>query len=135
MRTPATTTIYDETGKAILTFLRTTDGYFKTHGYELQKFLTGRKIVDGVDEEPNHSNGMGCLAASIIAHFKKKSGTIYIEGNHKKADFHYDIKPKKDGSLSLVGTHERLDLKCTRVEFKLSPNKNTELPKITLLEI
>ncbi len=56
------------------------DGYPECHGLELAKFLNGFKIVDGYSsgDKLMVANGMSCLAAQIIAHFKTKIGNFYL---------------------------------------------------------
>jgi len=60
------------------------DGYISGYGKDLKKFLNGFYIVNGYtknDEEEGvkSANGMGCLAAQIVAHFKKKIGSFHLE--------------------------------------------------------
>ena len=63
-------------GETILcTLYRQMDGYPDGHGDELASFLSGFHVTNGIraDDEatkPKLANGMGCLAAQIIAHFK-----------------------------------------------------------------
>lgn len=57
------------------------DGYYDGHGLDLIEFLEDRKICNGIsgkDEENKSFNGMECLTASVIAHFKKKIGDYYL---------------------------------------------------------
>ena len=57
------------------------DGYMSGHGHDLAHFLEDFKIVNGLglrDEQIRVANGMGCLAAQLIAHFKDRPGDIYI---------------------------------------------------------
>lgn len=56
------------------------DGYLEGHGKDLADFLSGFKLVNGIsgDEPPKFANGMGCLAAQVVAHFKNEPGGIYI---------------------------------------------------------
>ncbi len=70
-----------EDGKTLVTFYRHSDGYPEGHGKELADFLDGFNIVNGLGfhKDPNKTaNGIGCLAAQIIAHFKDGPGQIYI---------------------------------------------------------
>lgn len=56
------------------------DGYPTGHGAELAEFLSGGKLVNGlgVERDQLEFNGMGCLGASMVAHFKQTPGGFYI---------------------------------------------------------
>ena len=64
----------------ILCMYRQYDGYLSGHGAELAEFLQDFNVVNGYNSgTPERSaNGMGCLAAQLIAHFKDGIGNIYI---------------------------------------------------------
>lgn len=65
----------------ILTFYRQYDGYPTGHGVDLKRFLDGRVIVNGIssDAPAKISNGMGCLAASLVGKLKgDEVGGIYV---------------------------------------------------------
>jgi hypothetical protein len=68
-------------GPTIVTIYRQMDGYPSGHGKELAKFLAGRTIVNGFGSGTpgKASNGMGCLAATLVGHLKGDSiGGIYL---------------------------------------------------------
>ena len=69
-----------ETKQNILCMYRQYDGYLSGHGAELAEFLQDFTVVNGYNSgTPERSaNGMGCLAAQLIAHFKDGIGNIYI---------------------------------------------------------
>jgi hypothetical protein len=75
----------DKNGKQkkvkLVTMYRQYDGYPSGHGIQLADFLAGGTMVDGfaLDEKRLEFNGMGCLAAQAIAHFKKGVGGFYLE--------------------------------------------------------
>ena len=78
MGTRSLTFVYDE-DKTLLNLYRQFDGYPSGHGVDLAKFLDGFKIVNGYGEvKPKIANGMGCLAAQLVAHFKESVGGFYI---------------------------------------------------------
>ena len=78
MGTRSLTFVYDE-GEAIINLYRQYDGYPSGHGRELAEFLSPFTIVNGIGRETaNIANGMGCLAAQLIAHFKQSVGGFYI---------------------------------------------------------
>jgi hypothetical protein len=87
MGTRSLTFVYEESKsgekpEAIINMYRQYDGYPTGHGAELAEFLLGGRLVNGliqtktVDEAVY--NGMGCLAASMVAHFKQTPGGFYI---------------------------------------------------------
>ena len=80
MGTRALTFVYDADSQPFLNLYRQYDGYIEGgHGSELAEFLAGKKLVNGYGKESNDiANGMGCLAASLVAHFKETVGGFYI---------------------------------------------------------
>ena len=79
MGTRALTFVYDADRQPFLNLYRQYDGYIEGHGAELAEFLAGKKLVNGFGKESNDlANGMGCLAASLVAHFKETVGGFYI---------------------------------------------------------
>jgi hypothetical protein len=70
------------------------DGYPKGHGLELAEFLNSKTIINGFQDQTmaTHANGMGCLAAQMVAHFKTEIGGIYLHrvdlNNHEDYDYH-----------------------------------------------
>jgi hypothetical protein len=86
MGTHCLTIFKDEDGKEIAVLYRQYDGYPIGHGGELKALLAGRKLVSGFsgkDEKKRNFNGMGCLAAQVVAHFKgdkkgDKIGGFYL---------------------------------------------------------
>jgi hypothetical protein len=100
MGTRANTVIYDEyhgngSSVQILNLYRQHDGYVEGHGAELVAFLEPMTIVNGITTGmTNIANGSGCLAAQMVAHFKKKVGDFYIMaplGEEMENDFTYKI--------------------------------------------
>lgn len=79
--TNSNTLIIDERGKPILNMYRTSEGYLNEHGAELKKHFGDVKIINGISTKIDNSknaNGMECLAAQIVAHFKKGIGDVYL---------------------------------------------------------
>ena len=63
----------------IMCMYRQFDGYVSGHGAELAEFLTSGKLVNGLSVGQSAVyNGMGCLAAQLVAHFKTEPGGIYL---------------------------------------------------------
>jgi len=72
-------THFVEEGKTLATMYRQYDGYLAGHGSDLAQFLKDFTIVNGYSGDTTHlANGMGCLTAQLIAHFKQDCGNIYI---------------------------------------------------------
>jgi hypothetical protein len=59
---------YGEVEKPVVNMYRQFDGYPEGHGAELSEFLNSDLSA----------NGMGCLAAQMVAHFKESPGGFYI---------------------------------------------------------
>ena len=80
MGTRSLTFVY-EGEKPIVNMYRQFDGYPSGHGVELAEFLTSfDAITNGISlgENRKTANGMGCLAAQMIANFKDSVGGFYI---------------------------------------------------------
>ena len=80
MGTRAITNVFD--GDTLLvTIYRQMDGYLDGHGAEMKKAIGERKLVNGIQgDRASVANGMGCLAAILIASLKgdMEAGGIYI---------------------------------------------------------
>jgi len=78
MGTRSLTRIMDD-GKEICCIYRQFDGYPSGHGAALAAILAGTQIVNGMSGDYSKiHNGMGCLAASVIAKLKDGPGGIYL---------------------------------------------------------
>ncbi|MBT4407346.1 MAG: hypothetical protein HOC79_05670 [Euryarchaeota archaeon] len=56
----------------IVVMYRQFDGYIEGHGDELAKFLQLFTMTNGISPtEKKSANGMGCLSAQVISHFKQ----------------------------------------------------------------
>lgn len=105
MGTRSLTRVKDEAGNIILTMYRQMDGYVEDgHGDELVSFLGGMVVTDGISilNQPEKSaNGMGCLAAQLVAHFKVGVGGFYLESvDVEDQEFNYLVE-LVDGALTL----------------------------------
>jgi len=83
MGTRSLTFVYEQYGeeqKPIINLYRQFDGYPTGHGAELAEFLNSGKLVNGLrsGEGTRSFNGMGCLAAQMVAHFKMEAGQFYL---------------------------------------------------------
>jgi len=97
MGTRALTFVYDGE-KPIVNLYRQYDGYPTGHGAELAEFLDGFKVVNGIGAETTRiANGMGCLAAQVVAHFKDSVGGFYIhsvDATECGQDYEYHVYQK-----------------------------------------
>jgi|TARA_B110000977_G_scaffold62158_1_gene84557 hypothetical protein len=100
MGTRSNTVVYDEyfndgSSVQILNLYRQHDGHTDGHGAELLAFLEPMTIVNGITTGlTNIANGSGCLAAQLVAHFKKRVGDFYIMaplGEENENDYTYKI--------------------------------------------
>jgi len=64
----------------IVVMYRQYDGYPSGHGIDLAEFLSKGRLVNGISavEKELVFNGMGCLAAQVVANFKEGAGGIYL---------------------------------------------------------
>jgi len=99
MGTRCLTYVYE--GKTPLMCLyRQFDGYPSGHGAELADFLNKIEVGNGILGKPEmgeFANGMGCLAAQLIAHFKKSVGGFYIHAitDSVGVDYEYHVYANK----------------------------------------
>jgi hypothetical protein len=80
MGTRALTFVYDGT-EPILSMYRTFDGYPTGHGAELSVFLNSFEAITSgirIGDIRKTANGMGCLGAQLVAHFKTAVGDFYL---------------------------------------------------------
>ena len=81
MGTRSLTFVYEDKETPLVCMYAQWDGYPTGHGADLSKFLNSfDAIVSGINikETRKIANGMGCLAAQMIAHFKIGVGGYYI---------------------------------------------------------
>ena len=82
MGTRSLTVINDEwDNEEICVLYRQYDGYPEGHGTDLLNFLKNMNLVNGINSKNiklRISNGMDCLAAQIVAHFKQQPGYFYL---------------------------------------------------------
>jgi len=102
MGTRCLTYVY-EGNSPLVCLYRQFDGYPSGHGTELSDFLNKIEVGNGIAGEPEmgeFANGMGCLAAQLIAHFKKSVGGFYIHSikdadGDGGVDYEYHVYPNK----------------------------------------
>lgn len=82
--------------REFVTMYRQFDGQPKWHGVELAEFIIG--------EEERLYNGIGCLAAQVIAHFKPIKSGIYLEPPGARdlgEDYVYGVYVNQDGTVRM----------------------------------
>jgi len=96
MGTRCLTTVLDgET--PLVTMYRQYDGHPGGHGAELVEAFGKADIVNGIREGARPGvtfNGAGCLAAWLVAHFKKATGGFYLHAPGIRGcgeEFHYTL--------------------------------------------
>lgn len=109
MGTRSTTSFYDG-DTHLLTYYRQYDGYPTYYGSQLAEFIRDIKIVNGFTpamEGGTHANGVPCLVAQILVHFKTNDGLIgglYIQSEDTKNHeaYHYDVVFDDDNKCSIT---------------------------------
>lgn len=104
MGTRSLTIVYDEwKDKPILGMYRQYDGYLSGHGQDLKDVFGDFQIINGISVGDNEkkANGMGCLAAQIVAHFKEGIGGIYIQSPKDYQEYNYHLH-FKEGKIWIV---------------------------------
>jgi len=95
MGTRALTFVYNEDGEAIMNMYSQYDGYPEGLGRDIAYFLDGKRLVNGMAGDTSMVfNGMGCLAASLVAWFKTDAGGWYlypVSTTNCGQDFEYHI--------------------------------------------
>lgn len=80
MGTRSLTIFQDEDGNDTAVLYRQYDGHLESHGQQLADFLKPFTICNGIrsDLKPPIANGIGCLAAQAVKHFKDGPGGFYL---------------------------------------------------------
>lgn len=89
MGTTALLRVYDEDEQVILALERNADGY--DFGSDIHSFIKQIKLVNGLGRKDNVANGMGCLAAQLVSHFK-----VIYPGESTSAGLYYIAAPSVD---------------------------------------
>jgi hypothetical protein len=109
----------DDKGKVkndkIVTMYRQFDGYPEGHGVELAEFIAQGKLVNGISsvEKQLVFNGMGCLAAQVVANFKDGPGNIYLHRGGTTncwEEFRYEIignEETKELTFKCISVYEK----------------------------
>jgi len=71
------------------------DGYPEYLGVTIADYIDGKRIVNGLGgDRGGIFNGLGCLAASLIAELKEEAGNVYIDNPdcpHGGLDYEYVV--------------------------------------------
>ena len=127
----------DDNGKqkkqTLITMYRQMDGYPSGHGQDLAGFLSAGKVVNGISlvEKQRVFNGIGCLAAQMVSHFKGDgAGGIYIYPNNTKdawQNYEYHVLVDFDSNYITLICYE--SGKRKKKLFQGSPDKFNEFVK------
>ena len=106
--------IFEEDGKEVVVMYRQFDSYLEGLGKELAEFLAPIKVVNGFgmdDKAGTTANGMGCLAAQAVAHFKgDQVGNVYLMAAGTRdcwEEYRYTISSKKtELSIKVEDTYD-----------------------------
>jgi hypothetical protein len=95
-------------GKELIVMYRQMDGYPNGHGAELVKAFGDMKLCNGYgagQSSGKWANGMGCLAAQVVASFKEGIGGIYMLASGTRdagEEYIYTLYPKTLESKEVV---------------------------------
>tara|TARA_X000001382_G_scaffold25161_1_gene15758 strand:+ start:68 stop:508 length:441 start_codon:yes stop_codon:yes gene_type:complete len=89
----------EKPNKTIVDIYHHYDGYPEGLGVTLASYLNDKKITNGLGGREDRSyydyfNGLGCLAASLVAELKDGPGNVYIEDPERKhswLDYEYFV--------------------------------------------
>ena len=92
--------------QTLVCMYRQMDGYPSGMGSDLAEFLNGGKLVNGISlaESERVFNGMGCLAAQMVAHFKDGAGGYYLYPTNVKdawQNYEYEIIQHENEPIQL----------------------------------
>jgi hypothetical protein len=111
MGTRSLTRVFDG-DEQVVTMYRQMDGYPGGHGKDLINLLGKLTETNGISDMQSPTfNGMGCLAAQIVKHFKDGVGGIYLvspKGTHG-AEYQYRVRSGGVGKPPLVEIYEGYD--------------------------
>jgi len=109
MSTRSTTKFIDETGECMVCMYRQTDGSPSDHGKELAEFLSGIRRIGGKGPVGT-ANGIRCLAAQAVAHFKTEPGRVYLVPADQEEEWNYVVAETSNGDWMLRVRQEDEDI-------------------------
>lgn len=133
MGTRSLTEVYDEPWgrrkpRRLVTIYRQMDGYPDGIGREIADFLSDRTIVNGfgTNTPQKANNGMGCLAAQLVAHLKgDEIGSVYLYPPGSRdvgEEYIYTITINTDKKAGVLRPAGKLNLRCVSVGWKERPD-------------
>lgn len=137
MGTRSLTYVKDEKGKTICCMYRQYDGYLEGHGSDLGKLLQAKRLINGISSGATMetcANGMGCLAAQVVSHFKNELGGIYLyptDTANVYQIYEYTVYNMDSVIWIKCSSHSEVILHCPASEFcgKIAElNKSAEEP-------
>jgi hypothetical protein len=130
MGTRSVTRVHDGDKKSpvLVAIYQQYDGYFEGVGENIQSFLKGMVVVNGIsnDTPEKAANGMGCLAAQLVKFLKAGIGGTYIVPIDQTEEFNYDIYLLKNGKLALEGECEYDKSKKKKFNLNGKPNQKSK---------
>lgn len=132
MGTRSLTYVYDsykneqgnKVNQPIICLYRQYDGYVEGHGLELAEYLASGNIVNGlgIRDAEGVWNGMGCLAAQLVAHFKQGAGGIYLHapnlGRDDWQEYEYHVYQDKVIVYSIGSNNDNTIFDGSWADFK-----------------
>ena len=107
---------HDHADKAVVNIYRQYDGYPEGMGLDLANFLSDFTIVNGLGSRgpAKIANGVGCLAAQLVAHLKDGPGNVYLIKSYGELgdnweEYIYTIYPKENEPtyISIYSIYEK----------------------------
>jgi len=114
---------YEDNDNTIICMYRQYDGYLSGHGKELAEFLQDFTVVNGYNSltPARSANGMSCLAAQLVAHFKDGIGNIYLYPSNTS-----DVGEEFIYTISLIDNQINIEVKDVwndKIVFSGTPNE------------
>ena len=124
---------YEDNDNTIICMYRQYDGYLSGHGKELAEFLQDFTVVNGYNSltPARSANGIPCLAAQLVAHFKDGIGNIYLYPTSTKdvgeefiytisltdSQIYIEVKDAWSDKIIFIGTPTELIEKINTKEY------------------
>ena len=121
MGTSSLTVVYNSKKVPVLCMQKHSDGQTYAYGAQLARFLCAKQIVQGIPcgDTSTLANGVECLAAQLVAHFKQGCGGIYLVPLQRVGECNYEYHVTQNnvqvlhyGSPIFKGTHAQFEDFC-----------------------
>lgn len=100
MSTRSVTKFITPAGDCVAALYRQMGGYPEDHGKELATFLSGIRRISGKGPA-GAANGIQCLAAQAVAHFKTEPGGFYLVPFGQEEEWNYVVAENSNGDWTL----------------------------------